>query len=41
MAGEQKIENLKAETLEMSDFEKLVQQEFKAQSEEARSAVQV
>ena len=40
MAGEQKLETLSAETLEMSDFEKLVQQEFKPQSEEAQTAVQ-
>jgi type VI secretion system protein ImpC len=40
MAGEQKIEALSADTLELSDFEKLVQQEFRAQSVEAQSAVQ-
>ena len=31
---------LKAESLEMSDFEKLLNQEFKPKSEEATSAVQ-
>jgi type VI secretion system protein ImpC len=40
MAAGQKIETLRAETLELSDFEKLVQQEFKPQSSEAQSAVQ-
>ncbi len=40
MAAQQKIETLSAETLEMSDFEKLVQQEFKPQSAEAQTAVQ-
>jgi type VI secretion system protein ImpC len=40
VADTQKLETLNAETLEMNDFEKLVQQEFKAQSEEAQTAVQ-
>lgn len=37
---QQKIDSLSAETLEMSDFEKLLNQEFKPKSEEANSAVQ-
>lgn len=36
----QQIDTLKAETLEMSDFEKLLNQEFKPKSEEANAAVQ-
>ena len=39
MAGIQKMDALSADTLEMSDFELLVQQEFKPQSEEAQTAV--
>lgn len=37
---QQKIDSLNAETFEMSDFEKLLNQEFKPKSEEANSAVQ-
>jgi type VI secretion system protein ImpC len=37
---QQHVEGLSAETLEMSDFEKLLNQEFKPQTEEATSAVQ-
>ncbi len=36
----QKIDSLSAETLEMSDFEKLLNQEFKPKSQEANAAVQ-
>lgn len=36
----QKIDSLNAETLEMSDFEKLLNQEFKPKSQEANAAVQ-
>ncbi|HAW34415.1 MAG TPA: type VI secretion system contractile sheath large subunit [Alphaproteobacteria bacterium] len=36
----QKIDSLSAETLEMSDFEKLLNQEFKPKSQEADAAVQ-
>lgn len=38
--AQQQIDSLSAETLEMSDFEKLLNQEFKPKSEEANSAVQ-
>ncbi len=39
-AIQQQIDALNAETLEMSDFEKLLNQEFKPKSEEANTAVQ-
>jgi type VI secretion system protein ImpC len=40
MATQEENRNLNAETLEMSDFEKLLNQEFKPKSEEASVAVQ-
>ena len=40
MQEEQKLQNLDAQTVEMSDFEKLLNQEFKPKSEEANLAVQ-
>ncbi|GHU44419.1 hypothetical protein FACS1894190_15790 [Spirochaetia bacterium] len=40
MAEAQKLDALTADTVEMSDFEKLVQQEFKPATEEASGAVQ-
>ncbi|MDR3338047.1 MAG: type VI secretion system contractile sheath large subunit [Treponema sp.] len=38
--AQEKLDALSAETLEMSDFEKLLNQEFKPKSEEATAAVQ-